>query len=42
MADGPSGFYFDELNKVRVLEPEISQQTSELKEECKEFVDSKY
>lgn len=41
MADGPAGFHFDELNKVRVLEPEISQQTSELKEECKEFVDSK-
>ena len=42
MADGPAGFYFDELNKVRVLEPEISTQTQELKEECKEFVDSKY
>lgn len=41
MADGPAGFHFDELNKVRVLEPEISQQTQELKEECKEFVDSK-
>ena len=42
MADGPAGFHFDELNKVRVLEPEISQQTQELKEECKEFVDSKF
>lgn len=41
MADGPAGFHFDELNKIRVLEPEISQQTQELKEECKEFVDSK-
>lgn len=41
MADGPAGFHFDELNKVRVLEPEISQQTQELKEECKEFVGSK-
>lgn len=41
MADGPAGFHFDELNKVRVLEPEIGQQTQELKEECKEFVDSK-
>ncbi|XP_068749851.1 intraflagellar transport protein 20 homolog [Montipora capricornis] len=39
MADGPAGFHFDELNKIRVLEPEISQQTQELKEECKEFVD---
>ncbi|MEQ2177969.1 Intraflagellar transport protein 20 [Xenoophorus captivus] len=36
-----AGFYFDELNKLRVLEPEVSQKTSELKEECKEFVDSK-
>ncbi|KAK5613550.1 Intraflagellar transport protein 20 [Crenichthys baileyi] len=34
-----AGFYFDELNKLRVLEPEVSQKTSELKEECKEFVD---
>lgn len=41
MADGPAGFHFDELNKVRVLEPEIGQQTQELKEECKEFVGSK-
>uniref|UniRef100_A0A8C6SGP3 Intraflagellar transport 20 homolog (Chlamydomonas) n=1 Tax=Neogobius melanostomus TaxID=47308 RepID=A0A8C6SGP3_9GOBI len=34
-----AGFYFDELNKLRVLEPEVSQSTAELKEECKEFVD---
>ena len=37
-----SGLYFDELNKIRVLEPEVSQQTAELKDECKEFVDSKF
>lgn len=37
-----AGFYFDELNKLRVLEPDVSQKTSELKEECKEFVDSKH
>lgn len=36
-----AGFYFDELNKLRVLEPDVGQSTSELKEECKEFVDSK-
>lgn len=36
-----AGLHFDELNKIRVLEPEISQQTGELKEECKEFVESK-
>ncbi|KAL5017281.1 hypothetical protein ScPMuIL_006870 [Solemya velum] len=34
-----AGLHFDELNKIRVLEPEISQQTGELKEECKDFVD---
>merc|ERR1711976_1072303 len=34
-----AGLHFDELNKIRVLEPEISQQTVELKEECKEFLD---
>lgn len=34
-----AGFYFDELNKLRVLEPDVSHKTSELKEECKEFVD---
>ena len=37
-----AGLHFDELNKIRVLEPEIQQQTTELKEECKEFVDSAY
>lgn len=35
------GLYIDELNKIRVLEPEVAQQTAELKDECKEFVDSK-
>merc|ERR1711893_398988 len=34
-----AGLHFDELNKIRVLEPEVTQQTTELKEECKEFVD---
>ncbi|XP_067384449.1 intraflagellar transport protein 20 homolog isoform X3 [Channa argus] len=34
-----AGCYFDELNKLQVLEPDVSQKTSELKEECKEFVD---
>lgn len=39
---GEAGFHFDELNKLRVLDPEVSQQTTELKEECKVFVDSKF
>ncbi|KAJ8367867.1 hypothetical protein SKAU_G00078950 [Synaphobranchus kaupii] len=34
-----AGLHFDELNKLRVLEPEVGQKTTELKEECKEFVD---
>jgi hypothetical protein len=37
-----AGLYLDELNKIRLLEPESAQQTNELKEECKDFVDSKY
>lgn len=35
-----AGLHFDELNKLRVLDPEVTQQTIELKEECKAFVDS--
>ena len=35
------GFFFDELSKVRVVEPETAEQTQELKEECKDFVESK-
>lgn len=37
-----AGLHFDELNKIRVLEPEVHQQTTELKEECKDFVESKH
>lgn len=37
-----AGLHFDELNKIRVLEPDVAQQTRELKEECKDFVDSKF
>jgi intraflagellar transport protein 20 len=35
-----AGLYLDELNKIRLLEPESAHQTNELKDECKEFVDS--
>ncbi|XP_067928006.1 intraflagellar transport protein 20 homolog [Watersipora subatra] len=34
-----AGLHFDELNKIRVLEPDVYQQTTELKEECKGFVE---
>lgn len=35
-----AGLHFDEINKIRVLEPEVAQQTTELKDECREFVES--
>lgn len=37
-----AGLHFDDLNKLRVLEPETAQQTSELKDECRSFVTSKF
>ena len=36
------GFHYDELSKIRVIEPKIAADTEELKDECKEFVDSEY
>jgi len=39
---GEAGLHFDELNKLRVLDPEVAQNTTELKEECKDFVESRY
>lgn len=37
-----SGIYFDEVDKIRILEPEISKQTNDLKEECKIYIESNY
>lgn len=34
------GLYYDELSKVRVIDPETAGETQELKDECKDFVDS--
>ncbi|XP_061127019.1 intraflagellar transport protein 20 homolog [Syngnathus typhle] len=34
-----AGCYFDELNKLRALDPDVSQKTSELREDCKDFWD---
>ncbi|XP_023700731.1 intraflagellar transport protein 20 homolog isoform X2 [Paramormyrops kingsleyae] len=34
-----AGLHFDDFNKLRVLEPEVGQRSTELKEECKDFVD---
>ncbi|XP_062873122.1 intraflagellar transport protein 20 homolog [Trichomycterus rosablanca] len=42
MANDPlteAGLHFDELNKLRILDPDVGQKTTELKEECKDFVD---
>ena len=36
----PEGLFFDELSKIRFLDPEKGQQTEELKEQCQIFVDS--
>ncbi|XP_015736587.1 intraflagellar transport protein 20 homolog isoform X2 [Coturnix japonica] len=36
---GAAGLHFDELNKLRVLDPDVAQQTAQLREECKAFVD---
>ncbi|KAG8450721.1 hypothetical protein GDO86_003119 [Hymenochirus boettgeri] len=33
-----AGLHFDELNKLRILDPDLSQQTTELKDECRDFV----
>ena len=39
-AIGKAGLYFDELNKIRVLEPEVAVQTNDLKDACKDFIES--
>ena len=35
------GLFFDELNRVRVWEPEAADKTNDLKDECKDFSQSK-
>lgn len=32
--------YFDEVDKVRIVDPEVSQKTNDLKDECKIYVES--
>lgn len=36
---GEAGLHLDEMNKLGALDPEVIQQTVELKEECKDFGD---
>ena len=37
-----AGLYFDEINKIRILEPDIANQTQQLRDECRGFVDSEF
>ncbi|XP_076161506.1 intraflagellar transport 20 isoform X1 [Ptiloglossa arizonensis] len=32
------GIYIDDLSKIRILEPEVANQTNKLKEECRNFI----
>ncbi|KAI4460922.1 intraflagellar transport protein 20 [Holotrichia oblita] len=34
-----SGIFFDEVDKVRILEPVASKQTNDLKDECKIYIE---
>lgn len=36
------GIYFNELDKLCILEPEVYKQTNNLNEECKSYFQSKY
>lgn len=36
------GIFFDEVDKVCILEPEIAKQITNLKEECQIYNESKY
>ena len=40
MADRQGDLHFDELSKVRLMSGDLSARTQEMKDECKEFVDS--
>lgn len=35
------GLYIDDLFKIRILEPDVANQTVKLKDECHNFVSSK-
>lgn len=36
------GFHYDELSKIKVIDPAVAAVTVELKEECKDFIGSKF
>lgn len=35
-----SGIFFDEVDKICILEPEVSKLTTDLKEECQIYTES--
>lgn len=35
------GIYFDEVDKVRILQPDTAKLSSDLKEECKLYIESR-
>lgn len=37
-----SGLYFDELNRIRILDPNLSNKTNELNFESNQFIESKF
>ncbi|EAT47445.1 AAEL001463-PA [Aedes aegypti] len=36
---GKSGLYIDDLYTLRVIDPEVANETNELKDECEQFTD---
>ena len=40
MMEDETGFDVDDLSKIRVLDNETASKTGQLKEECKDFIDS--
>ncbi|XP_062550911.1 intraflagellar transport protein 20 homolog [Armigeres subalbatus] len=37
---GKSGLYIDDLYTLRVIDPDVANDTNELKDECEQFTDS--
>lgn len=37
-----AGLHIDDLNKIRLLEPEVTQHTTEIRDQCKDFLDSMF
>lgn len=35
------GIFFNEVDKICILEPQVAKQTNDLKEECQMYVESK-